>query len=263
LFDPTVNQNLITYAQNREDIFLFALLGHIEDGVYVDVGAHDPTFHSVTRMFYERGWRGLNIEANPRLLQKFLDERPFDTNISVGVSNTDGEMTFREYPGALGYSSFHDAIKEIHERTDRPYVDATVPVRTLAAIFEETKPPRIDFLKIDVEGHELEVLRGNDWSRWRPSVVLAEAICGAEITAYLSDVAYKFEFFDGLNNYYVEQDALNVTMDNYPSRILSYGYRVATDQATSEVAPEPVMGVRGTSAQLARATNQWLKTRRR
>jgi FkbM family methyltransferase len=268
LYDSSINQNLVTYAQNREDIFLFALIGHVEKGVYIDIGAHHPTFHSVTKLFYDRGWTGLNVEANPLLIDNFTEFRPKDTNIAVGISNRDGQMTFREYPGALGLSSVHEGVKAIHEATHLAYRDLTIEVATLAKVFTEHQVSRIDFLKIDVEGHEVEVLEGNDWVRWRPSVILAEAIASAEITKFLSGVGYKFEFFDGLNNYYVEKSATGITMNNYSERILRFGFQVG-DHAPLPEHSEPaqnsqnLMGVRGSLQQLLSATKHWSKTKRK
>ena len=100
-----MSETLITYAQNREDLYLFALIGHIENGFYVDVGANHERLHSVTRLFYERGWSGINIDANPTLIAEFAAERPKDTNVNVGVSSAQAESDAwraREFHVVLG-----------------------------------------------------------------------------------------------------------------------------------------------------------------
>jgi hypothetical protein len=77
----------ITYAQNFEDVILWRALKHVDRGFYVDCGAYDPTRDSVTKAFYDRGWRGINIEPIPSLLQEFVVQRPFDTNLAIAVSD--------------------------------------------------------------------------------------------------------------------------------------------------------------------------------
>jgi hypothetical protein len=61
----------ISYAQNNEDVLLWRALGHVQDGFYIDVGASDPVEHSVTRAFYDAGWRGINIEPLPAHIEAF------------------------------------------------------------------------------------------------------------------------------------------------------------------------------------------------
>ena len=85
----------VSYAQNYEDVILWRALKHIKNGFYVDCGAYDPNRDSVTRAFYERGWRGINIEPIATLLQKFVAERPQDINLSLALSdNSNGAQFF-------------------------------------------------------------------------------------------------------------------------------------------------------------------------
>ena len=77
----------VTYAQNFEDVILWRALKHIDRGFYVDCGAYDPTRHSVTKAFYDRGWRGINIEPILSLLQEFVVQRPLDANLAIAISD--------------------------------------------------------------------------------------------------------------------------------------------------------------------------------
>jgi FkbM family methyltransferase len=222
--------DLVTYAQNREDLYLWALVGHVERGTYVDVGAYDSTLHSVTRLFYDRGWHGINIEANARRMASFLRDRPGDINLCTGVSSAPGTATFREYPDYDGMSTLDPGMKHLHEAVDRPFVDREVPVTTLAAVLSEHGVRHVDFLKVDVEGHELAVLQGNDWNAVRPTVVTFEGVGGQEVIDYMSALGYRLEFFDGLNYYMVDESAGGtVAIHNYAARVLMQAVRTARE----------------------------------
>ena len=94
--DPS-DQPLVTYAQNREDLFPWALVGHRTPGTYVDVGCYDERLHSVTRLFYDQGWSGLNIDANDQFASQY-QERERDRFVWTGIGAEEGEMSFRFYP---------------------------------------------------------------------------------------------------------------------------------------------------------------------
>lgn len=75
----------ISYAQNFEDVMLWRALKHVKDGFYIDVGAAWPDKDSVTKAFYERGWRGVNIEPNPEMWRVLSADRPRDLNLKVAL----------------------------------------------------------------------------------------------------------------------------------------------------------------------------------
>ena len=78
---------MISYAQNFEDVVLMRALKDVNNGFYIDVGAFSPDFHSVTKAFYERGWRGINIEPNPECEAPFKSSRPRDVHLAVAVGD--------------------------------------------------------------------------------------------------------------------------------------------------------------------------------
>lgn len=98
----------ISYAQHGDDLFLlnvFDLIG-VHCGRYLDIGAHHPTTISNTRLLYERGWRGLNVEANPRLIKAFDRDRPEDLNLCVGVADKGGILPFYMLDPESGRNTF-------------------------------------------------------------------------------------------------------------------------------------------------------------
>jgi FkbM family methyltransferase len=213
---------ITSYAQNFEDVMLSRAFPGAS-GFYVDVGANDPDIDSVTRAFYERGWSGINIEplsVNSALLRK---RRRRDVNLEIAVGDREGEITFYEIGKWHGYSTTDAAIAEQHRRDGLKVVEHKVPLRTLGAVLDEHAAGRgIDFLKIDVEGTELAVLRGADLRRHRPKVIVLESKMPVtinmvdrvdevpdrveEYSAFLAPLAYRFAYHDGLNAFFVADE---------------------------------------------------------
>src|SRR5262249_37761326 len=100
---------MISYAQNREDVLLARVLREVEGGFYVDVGAHDPSNCSITRHFYDSGWRGINIEPGV-IFDRLVQDRPRDINLNVAASEEDGVVTFYEHPADPGSSTLADQL---------------------------------------------------------------------------------------------------------------------------------------------------------
>jgi FkbM family methyltransferase len=197
-------QRKVSYAQNFEDILLERALPH-SDGFFIDVGANDPVFHSVTKRFSDRGWRGINVEPNPALCDRLRAERPRDLTLNTGVSDIPGILTFFEVPECHGWSTFLPEAASSYRRKGVSVVERPVPVTTLEAICAEhaLEGGVIDFLKIDAECFERQVIRGANWRRWRPRVVLVEATWPETWEPILLENGYLFASFDGLNRFYV------------------------------------------------------------
>ena len=121
----------VSYAQNFEDVILWRALKHIDRGFYVDCGAYDPTRHSVTKTFYDRGWRGINIEPNPSLLQKFVVHRPLDANLAIAVSDGSGGAELYEIAGT-GLSTLFPTIAQQHTKAGLSTRVINVPTTTLS-----------------------------------------------------------------------------------------------------------------------------------
>lgn len=199
----------VSYAQNFEDVMLWRALRHVEQGFYVDVGAQDPDVDSVTRAFYERGWRGINIEPVKKYHLALAGKRPRDVNLNVAAGCEEGEIVFNVFEGT-GLSTAVGAVASGHEEAGRERKQERVPVRTLQSICEQYHVAPIHFMKIDVEGFEADVLLGINLSRIRPWIVVVEAtLPNSQVTSYeswepmLVGAGYEFVYFDGLNRYYV------------------------------------------------------------
>lgn len=170
-----------SYAQHGDDFMLlnlFELLG-IAQPNYLDVGAHDPTTLSNTRLLYERGSRGVNVEANPKLVAAFKRERPGDIMLNVGVGPEAGSHTFYMYSDTSGRNTFSTAEVQLLEGLLTVRKMVTLPVVTLDSIVKEHFQgiwPNI--LSIDIEGLDYDVLErarfNGDGPPWGPIVICVE-----------------------------------------------------------------------------------------
>jgi FkbM family methyltransferase len=196
---------MLSHAQNLEDVLLSRVFPH-DDGFYIDVGANDPEYHSVTKLLYDRGWSGINIEPMPAMCARLRDARQRDVTLNVGLASREAELTFFETPTIHGWSTFSPALAASYRERGIEVTERPVPVTTLALVCERWAARPIDFLKIDVEGFEREVLAGGDWARWRPRVVLVENAWPQEWEPLILGADYFFAASDRLNRYYLRAE---------------------------------------------------------
>ena len=215
---------IVSYAQNGEDVLLDRVFPRGKPGFYIDVGASDPQVASVTKHFYDLGWHGINVEPTTYSFERLVAERPRDVNLNVALSDRAGEMAFHEFAeGDSGVSTASEATAARHHHSGLASRQRTVATMTLAQVCEEHSVGEIDFLSVDVEGHEAQVLAGADWKRWRPRVVLVEATEPAtweeaidtprllvathdDWEHILLEAGYRYASFDGINRFYVRSE---------------------------------------------------------
>ena len=203
----------ISYAQNYEDVMLYRALKHVEGGFYLDVGAWSPDEDSITRAFYDRGWRGINIEPNMDWQAALREKRPEDINLPVAVSDAPGEETFHFFAN-LGLSTMDPGVAEMHMAEGWTAEPGTVTVTTLNEVWAaHVGAKEVHFLKVDVEGLEERVLRGNDWQAHRPWIVVVESTrpmsqieCHEAWEPILTGAGYLLAYQDGLNRFYVASE---------------------------------------------------------
>jgi FkbM family methyltransferase len=147
-------------------------------GFYVDIGAHHPRRFSNTHGFYRQGWHGINIEPNPAAIQTFRTARGRDVNLQCGVGVEAARVRYYLFDEPA-LNTF-DAEVVASRLANTPYKlvgSMEVAVERLQDILAAHLPAEqaIDFLSIDVEGYDLQVLQSNDWQRYRPACVLVES----------------------------------------------------------------------------------------
>lgn len=208
---------MISYAQNFEDVMLWRALGTVADGLYIDIGAQDPVIDSVSKAFYDKGWRGIHVEATPTYAEKLRLDRPDELVIQAAVNDATGSIVLHEIPG--GGLSTGD-LDTAHAHIERGFnVQAvTVPCITLEEVFARASLKEIHWLKIDVEGMEHQVLRSWGTCEVLPWIVVVEStlplttIESHAVWEYcLLERGYQHVYFDGLNRYYVSPNRQELT----------------------------------------------------
>lgn len=172
-----LEQQTACYSQEGEDLILDTFFHDRSNGFYVDVGAYHPVRFSNTYLFYRKGWRGINIDARPGSMELFRRQRPGDINLEIGVGTREQELTYYMFDEP-GLNSFSQEVVDERVRNS-PYRligTTTVNVTRLDNILDRSLPPgkSITFLSIDVEGLDLDVLRSNNWDKYKPEMILAE-----------------------------------------------------------------------------------------
>lgn len=208
------NGNKDLYSQFFEDYILSIVFEERNKGFYVDVGANSPDDLSVTKHFYLKGWRGINIDPIKKNYDLFTHKRPEDINYNIGIADKAGELDFYEnsYNAISGFSL--EDISTAGRKVDQ----YKVKVRTLTEILDENNVGEIDLLNIDVEGFERQVLLGTDLTKYQPKVVLLESISPKTLEPIhqrwediLIKADYNFVLFDGLNRHYLGKEYLNLS----------------------------------------------------
>ena len=175
-WDPWANRS---WSQEGEDIMLRRIFGSQRTGLYVDVGAHHPKRFSNTYFFYRLGWHGINIDAMPGSMRLFNKCRPRDINLELGIAQNAGTLNYFIF-NETALNGFSATLSnQRNSENNKYYVKDVVKlnVQPLSEVLEKyADGAAIDFMTVDVEGLDLQVLRSNDWSRFRPEYVLAEVL---------------------------------------------------------------------------------------
>jgi FkbM family methyltransferase len=173
-FSPSHN----SYSQCGEDAiieYIFRLRG-IHQPSYLDIGANHPFYLSNTAMFYEKGCRGVNIDANPELINLFEEYRPQDTNLNVGISNEESELDFyimedntlstfskEECDAMVSSGKIFSEIKKVRLTTVSKILD-----KYCNGMFP-------DFMSLDVEGFDFQIIQSIDFEKSCPKIICVEA----------------------------------------------------------------------------------------
>jgi FkbM family methyltransferase len=220
--DRFVNEwdEIINYAYDYEDIILYKYLSRLETGRYVDVGANHPVHGSVTKLFYDLGWSGINVE--PLEIYKPLYDRlrPRDVNLCVAVSDAEGERTFYVNAGEEGGSTFDR--ETIARLGGRHFIEGKVNAVPLDKILAEYGGEETHFLKIDVETHEKNVLKSVNLRQYRPWIIVVESALPmtlipshGEWEYLLLENGYALLASHSVNRYYAAQERREALLSNF------------------------------------------------
>ena len=207
----------LSYAQRLEDYHLACAFADQETGFYIDIGGGHPVADNVSYWFYLKGWNGLVVEPQTNLLDLYAYLRPRDIALGNLVGRQDGEADFHVVERLHGLSTTLADNARTAIQLGGKVTTERRPMRSLASLVAEHGIQKVDFLKIDVEGAEADVLAGADWTTCRPSVVLVEttppgrmAASWAEWEPALLANGYEFILDDELNRFYVAQEVPDI-----------------------------------------------------
>jgi FkbM family methyltransferase len=208
--EPTVS-----YAQRFEDLYLMRCFTSRGAGFYIDIGSGHPVYDNTSFAFYLRGWHGITVEPNPWLARLTRAVRPRDRHIEALVGATAGEATFYLVNDFHGLSTMIEShARAAQTQFGKSSQAIAAPVTTLKELCRQYAPPAFDFLKVDVEGAEQDVLLNGDWQNYRPKVVVAEALAPYTLAPawqawepFLAKHGYRYAWFDSLNRYYLAEEA--------------------------------------------------------
>ena len=208
-----------SYSQEGEDMILKRIFEKQSMGFYVDVGAHHPFRFSNTYFFYKQGWNGINIDAMPGSMKLFNTFRSRDINLEIPISNCDQILTYYAFnePALNGFSK--DLSQERNGKNGY-FIQQEIKLQTskLSLVLDKHLPTdtEIDFLSIDVEGLDLDILHSIDWNKYKPKVILIEIlgsslseIENSEITLFLKKYRYTV-FAKAVNTVFFVQDNIEI-----------------------------------------------------
>lgn len=191
-----------SYSQEGEDMIYRSFFENRKryKGFYIDVGAHHPYRFSNTLHFYQNGWRGINIEPTPGSMRLFKLLRRKDVNLNVGISKKEGYLPFYCF-NEPALNSFAKEVSQHIAVNTKYHITSVIEVKTmpLSVVLDHYLPAgqTIDFLTIDAEGFDLEVLQSNNWSKYIPRFIMVETgmlienLGGSEIYNFLTALNYE------------------------------------------------------------------------
>jgi FkbM family methyltransferase len=217
---------MISYSQNGEDVILKRIFPDKETGFYIDIGASHPEIFSVTKHFYDRGWRGINVEPLKKNYELFLKHRPLDLNLNIAIDSKKGFREFFEISDFSELSTFSEEYAANLKEAGHQVISYPVETITGDDLFSGYVHSPVDFMKVDVEGNEYGVISSIDFLRYRPKVLLIEATIPntnfpgwdnfgsifnfEKWDSILLKSGYLYAYFDGLNRFYVRNENKNL-----------------------------------------------------
>jgi FkbM family methyltransferase len=238
----------VSYAQRFEDLYLMRCFDASSEGFYIDIGSGHPVYDNTSFAFYLMGWRGITVEPNPWLARLSRAVRPRDHHVEALVGARPGEATFYLVDEFHGFSTMiEDHARAAQAQFGKASQPIAMPVTTLRELCEEHAPRVFDFLKVDVEGAEQDVLLNGDWQNYRPKVVVVEALAPYTLAPawpawepFIAKHGYRYVWFDSLNRYYLAEEAAELApcFESAPASFDIFQFRNVKPALTDQTHPD-------------------------
>ncbi len=224
IFQFIYNDAKLSYSQCGEDIILNIIFNSKKDGFYIDIGANNPKIQSNTYLLYLNGWKGINIDALPNSMDSFKKIRSKDINIEKAISNIEENLTYFKFENSFYNTLNESAIDRI--KLHSPLVEK-LPIKTttLSNLLDNYEIKDIDFFSIDVEGLDLQVLMSNNWTKYRPKVIIIESFSGSinnlqedNVYKYLLNLNYDYFCSTPTNAFFLDIDFLKLRFPKWLSK---------------------------------------------
>ena len=169
-----IKSKKISYSQTGIDLILEKIFNHKNTGLYIDVGCNHPVYNNNTYNFYKKGWNGINIDVDSDSIKLFNYFRNKDLNINSAISSKIAEHKYYFFHSKSPLNTLDKSLANLH--SVKPKEVRSINTTTLNNVFENSRffNSKIDFLCIDVEGHELDVIKGLNLNKYRPNVIVVE-----------------------------------------------------------------------------------------
>jgi hypothetical protein len=190
----------LSYSQEGEDIIISKYFPNSE-GFYIDIGAFRPIRYSNSYLFSKKGWMGINIDATPGTMKDFTKIRPRDININRLIAREKQDMTFFQFDRPEFNTINENNAFVAQNKYGAKLINQTlIESVTLEEVLDLHMPinTQIDFMSVDVEGSDLEVLYSNNWEKYKPKMIIIESmdldlenLYSNEVYNFLNSIGYR------------------------------------------------------------------------
>ena len=159
-----------SFSGHAQDLIIDYFFRNRKNGIYIDVGCYHPYFANNTHLLYNRGWKGINIDLDFHTIDFFNYVRKRDENINIAISETEGEKDLYFFHNRSAINSLSEIRKKDAKEVRK------IQTKTLNSVIENSKfkNEKINLLSIDVEGHEMEVVKSINLNKYRPELIVVE-----------------------------------------------------------------------------------------
>ena len=196
------------FGEFAEDVFIGRLLKSINNGKYVDVGCYHPFKGSLTAKLYQKNWRGINIDVSKTSIDLFNIARKRDINLNCAISDFN-EKTFYFQNGMINQQNSLQKSSDDQIKVD-------INCYTLNTVLENNDFHDFDYLNVDVEGTELNVIKGINFKKYKPKLItiennemIPEEYFQSEIFKLLEQNNYVFVNKVGVTNFFLIKSLKN------------------------------------------------------